>query len=112
MNLLKETKEVLAAHGLTFDDVEWVGSLNATIPIEKFLSLADQEYNNDIGATKVALDLIVVGKGWWLEREENHGAEMWVFRTCPPKPDKVIDVKSVIAYPQDIGWISLEDYKV
>jgi len=41
------------------------------------------KYYNSYGASCVALDLVVVGDDWWLERYEYDGKEWWEFKTLP-----------------------------
>lgn len=96
MNLLKETEEVLREHGKTFDDVLWIGGNEFTISIEDFKKLADVEYNNGFGAPEVAVDLVVVGRDWWLERTVYDGAEDWAFKTLPEKPEEERKIKRVV----------------
>jgi hypothetical protein len=107
MNLLEETEEVLEEHGKTFDDVLWIGGDDFTISVDDFKTLADREYYNGYGSPEVAIDLKVVGDGWWLERYEYDGAEDWAFKTMPEKPKEERKIKRVIT--NEIGWDSLEE---
>lgn len=88
INLKDETLEILNKYDKTWDDVEWVGSVswNLTIDKNQFLTLADREYNNGYGGNEVPLDLVVVGKDFWLERHEYDGSEWWEFKQIPKKP--------------------------
>ena len=88
INLKDETLEILNKHGKTWDDVEWVGSVNWNLTVDKnqFLILADREYNNGYGGNEVSLGLVVVGKDFWLERHEYDGSEWWEFKQIPKKP--------------------------
>ena len=85
VNLLKETIEVLRKYGKTENDVKWVGSKDGEYAIswEEFEKIANVEYDNGYGAAKVALDLVVVGDDWWLERYEYDGAECWDYKEKP-----------------------------
>ena len=85
INLKDETLEILNKYGKTCDDVEWVGSVNWNLTVDKnqFLILADREYNNGYGGNEVSLGLVVVGKDFWLERSVYDGAEKWEFKTMP-----------------------------
>ena len=60
------------------------------------IKLADVEYDDGFGGQTVAKDLLVVGDGWWLERNEYDGSEWWEFRRPPQKPDKVRDVVTLM----------------
>lgn len=106
MNLLKETKEVLKKNGKTIDDVIWIGTDKHFIDKETFIRLADTEYDAGYGSPEVATNLVIVGKDWWLEREEYDGSEWWEFNTLPIKPKEKLDVK---ALTDAIGWLSLEE---
>ena len=44
----------------------------------------------------VALDLVVVGEGWWLERCDYEGAEWWEFKTLPIKSENISPFKTVL----------------
>lgn len=77
MNLLQETIERLERNGKSPADVEWVGIKDAT-----YYSWADFKkqakhisYDNGFGRAEIAADLVVVGKDFWLEREEYEGSE-------------------------------------
>jgi hypothetical protein len=84
-NLLEETKEKLADCHKTPKDVLWVGSSDGSEAItwEEFEKLADFEYDDGYGLNEIRLDLVVVGKGWWLERYEYDGSEWWVYKEQP-----------------------------
>lgn len=88
-NLLKETKEVLKENKKTLKDVLWCGSEEyGWFDIDVFEKLADKEYDGGYGAQEVAKDLVLVGKDFWLERDEYHGSEWWDYKTTPKKPKK------------------------
>ena len=95
MNLLKETEKILKENGKSFDDVKWIGNKDYYIDIDKFIEVADTEYDDDYGGAKVALDLIIVGKDWWLERAEYDGSEWWEFKQMPKKPKKELELKAL-----------------
>ena len=95
MNLLKETEKILKENGKSFDDVKWIGNKDYYIDIDKFIEVADTEYDDDYGGAKVALDLIIVGKDWWLERAEYDGLEWWDYRKKIKKPKKKLDLKNL-----------------
>ena len=76
-NLLKETIEELERHGKTFEDIDWVGSSDGYIPLDTFKQLADVEYHRGYGCQEVASDLIIVGKDFYMTREEYDGSEWW-----------------------------------
>ena len=102
-NLLEETKNVLEQHGLSFDDVEWVGFTDVDkeyfdedeyqvemcrCPKEKWENLLNVNYYSGFGLPEIKRNLVVVGDGWWLERAEYDGSEWWEFKKQPIKPMK------------------------
>ncbi|MEL3959485.1 hypothetical protein NST17_20245 [Caldifermentibacillus hisashii] len=95
-NLLEETLEILEEHGLTENDVEWVGNKSLYFSFDHFKKIADVDYDSGYGSSKVAIDLIVVGKDWWLERHEYDGSEWWEFKSIPKKPDTYREVDVVV----------------
>lgn len=82
-NLLKETKLLLKNHGKTMADIVAVGGNDFQMPVEDFIRLADKEYDDSYGVTKVAGDLILLGNDFWLERHEYDGSEWWEYKTLP-----------------------------
>jgi hypothetical protein len=114
MNLLKETKGVLAEHKKTVSDILWVGCASFQIPIDDFLRLADTEYNAGFGAQEVAYDLVIVVNGGWLERGEYDGSEHWDYKEMLDMPQTVIIPTALTIHQarknnQDIscGWEGL-----
>ena len=82
INLLEETKEELADCHKTPKDVLWVGTRDGTEAItwEEFEKLADFEYDNSRNSDSgIRFDLVVAGKGWWLQREEYPYRCLWVY---------------------------------
>ena len=84
-NLLEETKEKLASCNKTPKDVLWVGTSDGSEATTwgEFEKMADFDYDNGYGAAEISTDLVVVGKGWWLERYEYDGSEWWVYKEHP-----------------------------
>ena len=83
MNLLKETREILKDNGRNIKDIKYVQGNDFGFSVDKFLELADTEYNDGFGSPKVAEDLIVIGEDWWLERHEYDGSEWWEYKELP-----------------------------
>lgn len=102
-NLLHEVRGILANHDKTLGDISWVGCRDFSIPLSRFFELADVYYDSGFGAQHVASDLIVVGDGWHLERNEYDGSEWWEFKTTIERPQEVRDVSSLV----DNMWDSL-----
>lgn len=85
-NLLDETIKVLEEHNKTLDDVEWIGTTEIEISVNEFIKEANREYDDGYGDAEVNLDLVVVGKDFWLERNEYDGSEWWDFKMMPKRP--------------------------
>lgn len=82
MNLLQETISAIPNNA----EVLWVGSYDGNLAISwnEFTEIAkDIEYDEDYGSNKIPLDLVVVGKDWWLERSEYDGSEWWSLKKQP-----------------------------
>lgn len=86
INLKQETLEVLEENGKHTDDVVWCGYEDCWFSIDDFLKLANFEYDNGYGGVSIRLDLVIVGRDFWLERSEYDGAEGWDFKTIPVRP--------------------------
>lgn len=114
INLLQETIETLHENNKTMNDVLWVGNREYRIDMNKFLTLADTEYDEGFGGTEVAEDLILVGKDFWLERGEYDGSEWWEYKEYPKIPFESKDIKYLTkrqAWDDDIRplWDELKD---
>jgi len=114
MNLLKETLDELKENGKTEADVCWVGNLNLKCTWDAFKKIADTEYDCGFGSAKVAQDLLIVGKDWWLERHEYDGSEWWEYKSTPKEPIETIDLKALtveqaenLGYDVSCGWENL-----
>jgi len=114
MNLLKETIEVLNHYNLTEKDILWVGCLDFYVGADEFLKIADVKYDEGFGSPKVAEDLLIVGKDWWLERHEYDGSEWWEFKRFPLKPKRKIKLRALtvgqakkLGFEISCGWESL-----
>lgn len=83
MNLLKETEDILKENGKTLKDIVAVQGNVFGMPVEKFIEIANVEYDDGYGGTEVADDLIVLGDDWWLERHEYDGSEWWEYKEMP-----------------------------
>ena len=83
MNLLKETKKILKEHNKTLKDIVAIQGKDFGI-FDTFIELANTNYDNGYGSSKVAEDLIIIGNNWWLERAEYDGAEWWEYKEQAP----------------------------
>lgn len=89
MNLLEETVEILSEHGFTASDVLWVSTGDGYyFTWDQFRDIANIEYDSGYGSEEINRELVVVGKNFWLERENYDGSEWWEFKTKPIKPKK------------------------
>ena len=82
-NLRKETIAVLKEHGKKWSDVVGVCGNDFQITKEQFWELANKRYDYGYGRNEVAFDLKIVGKDFWLERQEYDGAEWWEYKELP-----------------------------
>ncbi len=88
MNLLEETLEKLIDNNRSASDVEWCGCREFWFNWNHFVELAkDLDYHDGFGGNEIAMDLLVVGKDFWLERHEYDGSEWWEFKSMPDQPD-------------------------
>ena len=101
MNLLEETIECLNENGKQTSDVLWVGRnftkgygenrehIEYRSTWDDFCLKANFRYDAGYGGNEIPMDLIVVGKDFWLERHEYDGSEWWEFKTLPVEPKEV-----------------------
>ena len=85
-NLLKETIDSLEYSDKTDKDVLWVGLRDGSLRCswDEFAAMAvDLEYEEWDGVPQIHEDLIVFGRGWWLEREYYDGCSSWRFKESP-----------------------------
>lgn len=84
MNLLQETLEVLKENNKKEADVCFVTNGENVFAWEEFCEVAkDINYDDGFGTNEIKIELKIVGKDWWLEREEYDGSEWWEFKTIP-----------------------------
>lgn len=97
MNLAEETRNILRRNGKVPSDILWIGSKDFEIPVNTFWILANTEYNNNTGVTSenVAVDLVIVGEDFWLERHEYDGSEWFEYKEYPSMPDKEWEPESL-----------------
>lgn len=101
-NLLKETIECLNDNNKQPSDVLWVGrncydwakkeQVVYKNTWDNFCLKANFEYDAGFGGNEIPMDLIVVGKDFWLERREYDGSEWWEFKTMPVEPEETRDL--------------------
>ena len=96
VNLLKETETELKEHSKTFEDIAFIRVADGHIPLERFIKLADIEYDNGYGGAEIDTTLIIMLKdGSWLERWEYDGSEGWEFNDKIIKPFKESIIESL-----------------
>lgn len=118
-NFWEETIGVLEDEGKTWEDVIRVGIKKGYIEKELFKKLAKEtNYDYGYGASKIAEDLIIEGKGFRLVRGEYDGSEWWDYipleNFIGNKKLENIKVLSVensnkILGNNYVGWRSLEE---
>lgn len=84
MTLLETLKATLKKEGKTLADIRWIGCKDFYMPINNFLELATRTH--DYFGADIAIDLIVVGNDFWVERDSLHSGDVWVLRKSPIKP--------------------------
>lgn len=99
VNLLEETIEFLEECGKSEDDITYVlgkrkddkdywTELKFMTSWELFKSIAkNTEYDNGFGGNYIAMGLKIVGKTFWLERNEYDGSEWWEYKEFPNLED-------------------------
>lgn len=110
VNLKNSTLNVLKQHNKLPSDIKWVGCTSFKISIEEFWKLADKEYDAGYGCPEVAIDLIVVGDNWWLERHEYDGSEWWEYKELPQEPEKILSVPTLFPEKDINGYYTLGDF--
>lgn len=118
-NFWEETIGVLEDEGKNYEDVIRVGTKEGYLEKELFKELAKEtNYDNGYGASKIAEDLIIEGKGFRLVRGEYDGSEWWDYipleNFIGNKKLENIKVLSVensnkILGNNYVGWKSLEE---
>ena len=91
MNLLEETRNSIEAFKHSVDDIIFIGSDCGEYECdwEAFKLLANYEYDDDFGVTKVLTDLTIIFKdGSRLERAEYDGSEWWRILPIMQRPKK------------------------
>lgn len=109
MNLLQETLDALEENGKTPADVRYVGraSISAKCTWEDFAKQANFEYDNSYGWQEIPADLVVVGDDWWLEREEDGGAEWWEFKAIPK-----VEGRDSHAFSRDLSFGTVDRLRI
>ena len=101
-NLLVETIGCLIENGKTPSDVLWVQHSilesgkwprGYKTTWEDFCAKANFEYDNDYGWVEIPGDLLIVGRDFWLERDEYDGCEWWEFKTIPSEPEEQREIE-------------------
>ena len=100
MNLAEETRGILRRNGKMLSDILWIGSKDFEIPQSMFWELADREYDPNTGTTSqnVAVDLVIVGRDFWLERVVKNNQKQWECKEYPKRPTRIKTVRSLIGY--------------
>lgn len=111
IDLYDETMGVLSKNKKTFDDVIAICGKEFQITKDDFLKYSHTEYNNGFGACRVAKDLLIIGSDWWLERNENRGAEYWKFKRFPNYKNLPFKKINALTLDQaDENWVHCSNY--
>lgn len=101
INLLTEAQDEMAAHGLTPDDIVFIGSEKSghECTWEEFRTLANRTYDDGFGTAEVALDLVIVFRdGSQMRRTEYDGSEGWEMIRPFVRPDKSHPIAVLFGY--------------
>lgn len=109
MNLLEETLNKLKLHNKTINDVLWCGCDSFYFDWKTFEENANFDYDDGSGSAKIAQNLVIVGKDFWLERKEDEWAEWWEFKEFPKKPNQNFSRRKIKLGDNEVMWESLED---
>lgn len=113
MNLLKETKLILKENGKSIKDIIAVQGKDFAISVENFINLADTDYDSGYGSPKVAEDLLIIGKDFWLERHEYDGSEWWEYKESPGILENIVEVTALTVnqcgFNCSCGWETLKN---
>lgn len=104
-NLYDETVKFLLEHGKLMSDVVFVSGNGHEIPLDNFIETTkayDYDYDIRFGNEEVPIDLLVVGKDWWIERHGHDGSEWWEYKTIPKKPKTI---KTILAFHGVRGYL-------
>lgn len=85
-NLYVEIIRAIEVSDRTTAEVDWVGTLDgkAAMSWEKFADIANINYNEQLRAPGIPLDLcIIFTDGSWLERHKDYMDEYWIYRCTP-----------------------------
>lgn len=106
MNLYEELLDNLKQQNKTIQDIEFVCGNDFYVDVNEFLEIAKRtNYHDGFGTAEIAKDLLIVGKDWWLERQEYDGSEWFEFKTMPIRPN----VKQKISRLDNGMWSTLKE---
>lgn len=107
-NLYDEIVEKLEEHNKNINDIVWVGTRNYKIDKTKFLEDAKKLYYDDgYGLSVINEDLLIVGKGWYLERWEYDGSEGFRYISLIEEPKETREYSRDFIVPETY----IRDYK-
>lgn len=95
INLLKETTHILEQHKKTLNDIEYIYLGDKCIKSKNvdLNELLNFEYDDGYGKVEINTVFRLVGKDFWLERDEEDGSEWWKFETKPSFKNEVKEIK-------------------
>lgn len=94
MNLLESLRKCLSENQKNISDIEWAGSEYLEIPLQCFFKLSAQI--EDDFMSEIPIDLLAVGKDFWVERVQFKEDEYeWKYRMFPKKPKNRKELKAL-----------------
>lgn len=101
MTLLETTLRELRKNNKKPEDILYIQTSEFKISWENFKRVADFELSSEYYAPIVTMDLVIVGDGWWLEREcdDEWIIDYWVYREFPKEltTTKEIELKDLVS---------------
>lgn len=101
MKLIEDLRSSLNTNGKRLSDIKYVITADRKIPLEHFFTVAEQQ-EYDENEHFIAVDLMVVGDDWWMERGPY--SEEWEYNELPYVPKKEVKYEKFIG--TEIGDVS------
>ena len=111
MNLLEETILAINDYNKTIESIQYVRAEHGWFTWEEFIALANVDYDCGYGSQKVAMDLVIVGDNWYMDRGEYDGQEWWEFHTPPQRPTEQIHPSRLVCPESQTGWCRLKQFE-
>ena len=87
INLLEETEKALKNHKTNLPHVVCIKNAEGYMTTAEFAEQAAKiNYDNGYGEVQIDPTLVIIGKFWWMDRQNYDGLEGWVYHHKPKKP--------------------------